>query len=202
MSPKRNPSRMPCLTQRVDAPARRRPGVRLGGADLARPSARCSSEERLARRGLVGARARGESDSIVRCRSLTRATRRQRAARTPSSWRGSSPATPVVGDTIGSRNTSSHRPMAAIANFTGMGFDSMKLTCISGSSCWCHRRAVAKSPRSALSTICAISAGIDVRRHRDQPAAADRHQRQRNRVVTRQHDEVRRHAAADFRPSA
>jgi hypothetical protein len=34
----------------------------------------------------------------------------------------------------------------------------MKFTCIIGSSLWCHCRAVAKSPRSALSTICTISA--------------------------------------------
>ena len=36
------------------------------------------------------------------------------------------------GGTIGSRNTGSHKPIAAMANFTGPGFDSMKLPSISG----------------------------------------------------------------------
>jgi hypothetical protein len=40
--------------------------------------------------------------------------------------------------------------------------------------------------------------GHFVRRHRDDAASADGHQRHRNRVVARQDDEVRGNAAADF----
>jgi hypothetical protein len=47
------------------------------------------------------------------------------------------------GGTIGSRYDSSHKPIAAIANLTGPGLDSMKFTCMTGRSFWCQRRAVA-----------------------------------------------------------
>ena len=88
--------------------------------------------------------------------------------------------------------------MEAIALFTGIGLDSMKFTSISGSRRWCSARAPAKSPCSASSTRRLISAGNLVRRDRDDAASADRHQRQRQRVVAREDDEVVRHAGADL----
>ena len=47
--------------------------------------------------------------------------------------------------------TSTHSPIAAMANLTGPGLDSM-IHLHQGSGFSCHRRAVAKSPRSAAST--------------------------------------------------
>ena len=46
-----------------------------------------------------------------------------------------------------------------MAAFTGIGFDSTKFTWMNGSSHGCSRRAAAKSPFSASSMICTISAG-------------------------------------------
>src|SRR5262249_20760019 len=53
------------------------------------------------------------------------------------------------GETIGRRYTSSSRPIAAIAAFTGIGFASTKLISISGRMRVWIARAAAKSPRSA-----------------------------------------------------
>ena len=72
----------------------------------------------------------------------------------------------------------------------GPGSTSTKLTCISG-----RMRAVNRARRGEVAAL----GGLDhlhhlrrnlVRRHRDDAAAADRHQRQRHRIVAREHDEV------------
>ena len=74
----------------------------------------------------------------------------------------------------------------------------MKFTSISGSSAWCSARAAAKSPASAASTSRRHPVRHDVGGHGNHAAAADRHQRQRQRIVAAQDLEVRRHAAADL----
>ena len=133
-------------------PARRR-------APRPRSSSARSSTNAVARGGLVRAGALRRTGCAIVSARLTRALRPRPAGRDPSAPPAPCPSTPARGGTIGSRNTSSHRPIAAIANFTGPGLDSTKLTCMIGSSLSCQWRAAAKSPRSAASTICTISAG-------------------------------------------
>ena len=94
------------------------------------------------------------------------------------------------GGTIGRRYTSSSSPIVAIALFTGIGLDSMKLTMQQ------RQQPLVDRPRAGEVALlgeldhAAHLGGNLVRRHRDDAAAADRHQRQRQRVVARQDDEV------------
>ena len=206
VSPKRKPSRMPCLTQVLT----RQPDGDAASGSAARtsprPSARCSSKNASRAAALVGGR-----------RLRRRATRFARAmqvahARAPWTTIGRPNAFIAArifscdagfGGTIGSRYVSSHRPIAAIANFTGPGLDSTKLHLHeAAAACWCQ---------SARGREVAALGGFDhlhhlgrhlVRRDRNDAAAANRHQRQRQRVVARQHDEIRRARCGRSRPSA
>ena len=197
----------------VDAPAGRRRRVGLGGAHLAARQRRPQLGER-ARAASSSASAlaavREAARSIVRrCRASCTLARRGRRATTGSAEQLALStrsdllaATPSAAAPSAAGSAPRSRPIIAIAAFTGIGFDSTKLTCISGSSAWCTARAAAKSPRSAASTMLHHLGRDLVRRHRDDAAAADRHQRQRQRVVAREHEEVRRHGAARSRTSA
>ena len=194
------------LHPRVDPPARRRRGVGLGGADARRRTSAARKRGERLRAPLPCATARrcGEERSIVRLqrspcvigRRTRRGSRRCRAATSASIFVAARPAAAAP--------SAAGRPLRAgpsppSRTSPGSGFDSTKLTCISGSSCVVHARArAAKSPRSASSTMLRHLRRHLVRRHRDDAAAADRHQRQRQRVVAREHDEVVRHGAADL----
>ena len=156
------------LDPRVDAPAGRRRGIGLGRAHLARAERRAQARRRPARAAALSASApAAKSDSIVGLESHGRSARLPTRAEVPRTaparrsaarrdiGRPSSFRTPSIfscdagrGGTIGSRNTSSHSPIAAIANFTGPGFDSMKLPSSNGSSRVVHRRARRRSRRA------------------------------------------------------
>ena len=85
----------------------------------------------------------------------------------------------------------------AIAAFTGTGFASTKLICISGRIRSWTLRAVQSRRARRFDHLHHVGRDL-VRRNRDDAAPANRHQRQRNRVVSGQDDEVRRHAGADL----
>ena len=184
--PKRNPSRMPCLTQRVDAPAGRR------RRDRARRHARVPSDSagaqvgerrpRLLLAGASGLSRRPERLDVARARLDARRRRRPRAAargrRARARCGGATPrtATPSAAGTL-----RSSRPIRAIAALTGIGIrlDEVDL----------HQRQTALVQRAgggpvvALDTLrpCrAMLAGHLVAGHRDDALAADRHHRQRD----------------------
>ena len=156
MPPMRKPSRMPFFTQaftrqpvgaeRSGSAARMRPSVqrvfeigRRGGSAL-----RC-------KRRAFGRRAASISACNAHCSPAGR--------RIPAPFRCSrgSPrwAAPSAGD-----KPVPAGPSSAIAAFTGMGFDSMKLMSISGRYLRCTARAAAKSPPGRVARVCVISAGI------------------------------------------
>ena len=89
-------------------------------------------------------------------------------------------------------DTCSSNPGSAITAFTGMGLDSTKLACISGSRrLWIRRRR--RSRRARRPRQAAPCPGHFVARDGDDALAAQRHHRQRQRVVAREHLEARGH---------
>src|SRR5436190_3464895 len=145
------------LDPRVGAPAAGTRGVGLGGSNLAGGKRRAQAREGVAGGVAIGGRAGRDEYFDVVLEHQTRA-----AFRSPSSFN-----TLLIfsrdagcGGVIGSRYSASSSPIDAIAAFTGTGFDSTKLTCISGRMRAWIVRAAAKSLRSATSTIWTISDGI------------------------------------------
>ena len=90
---------------------------------------------------------------------------------------------------MGSRHTGSSRPINAIAAFTGIGLVSTKFTFISGRYLRLHLRAPRRNrPPGKLRQLRHLGGNL-VRRHRDHAAPAERDQRNRDRVVAREHVE-------------
>ena len=95
----------------------------------------------------------------------------------------------------GSRHTGSSSPMAAIAAFTGMGFDSMKFTSISGRYLRCRRRACSKLFCRQRRTSWVISAGISLEATEIRPFPPSAMMGKRQRVVAGKHRELFRQVA-------
>ena len=185
----------------VDAPAgRRRAGSGSAARTVPADSARAKPRERLPRRrprSAVGAGAR----RAARSRSAGR------SAVTPATAcaRCSAAAARACDASASTRGRRRHhrqpidlleQPHRRHRAFTGIGFDSTKFTCISGSSRVCSRARRRSRRARQLDHLRHLRRDL-VRGHRDDAAAADRHQRQRQRIVAREHDEVGRHARAD-----
>ena len=178
------------MPRRVRPPARRRRRAVPATGETPRAPRPCrrSPPRRRAPRSLPA----GSSTT------LRRRPRHDRQSRAPASRRAPSRATLWRGGTIGSRNTSSHSPIAAIENFTGPGLDSQKFTCMRPSRRWCMRPG--RGEVAALGGFHHVGhlARDLVRAHRDDAVAADSHERQRERVVARQHQEVPGTASHDL----
>src|SRR3954466_3837613 len=137
------------LHPRVDAPSGRTGRIRHGRTDGSGAKRALKVEKCFAGRGLVGFVAKCEQrfDRLLQvAHTRDPATTGRPKARMVARILSCEAAR---GETIGNRYASSHRPIAAIANFTGPGLDSMKFTCMRGMSFSCQRRAAAKSPLSA-----------------------------------------------------
>ena len=106
----------------VDAPAGRRRRHRARPrARRRRRAPRCSSAKRRARRRLVGGRAlrRTALDASLQVIDAPRLRRRPAGRARCSIAEHLAPATPAAAAPSAAGTTSSHRPIAAIANFTG-----------------------------------------------------------------------------------
>ena len=187
MSPKRKPSRMPCFTQRVDAPAgwRRRDRVRRHAprpATAPRAALRTPRAPRRDRR----LRLRQQRLDFVRQRVMP-----SRARSAPAD--SSDPervehfanllATPAAAAPSAAGSAPRSSPIAAIALFTGIGFDSMKfdrhqrqqiVVQLSGGG--------EVAPLGQFDHLRHLGRNL-VRRHGNDPVSADRHQRQRQGIV-------------------
>ena len=196
-SPKRKPSRMPCLTQALT----RHPVGEDGSGSAARTAPGLESQpqfvEGRARRRLVGAGTRGderfdgdpeacmrdfeaelfqEADDLL-LRRLARRHHRQAIDLFAQAHR---------------RHRELHR--------AGIRLDEV-------AEHQRHQLVVQLAGRLVVAALGRFHqlrhlGGNGVRRHRDQAAAANRHQRQRQRIVSGQHEEVGRHARGRSRPSA
>ena len=208
MSPNRKPSRMPCFTQAL---TRQPVGLRrigLGGAHVAGATARrAAARTRRAppSRSAVAPGANSSSMSVssrVRCDAPSASTLQQspRLDRAPAEsssatrGRGRHHRQPVhLLEQAHRRHRRLHRNRVRLDEVDV--HQRQERACASA-------RAAAKSPRSARFDHLRHLGRHLVRRHRDDAAAADRHQRQRHRIVAGQHDEVRRHERGRPRTSA